>query len=103
VSDFLPLLKKRLAYFEGVVSDITATAAPLIERVYVVDSTTKRGNVASYQPGGENAKPSARASGDRITVSAVDWSMRIAVKRGQPAKWIGILERVAREKMRATS
>ena len=82
---------------------IATEAAKQIQADLRAASTTRRGNVPLFAgPLSPITIPStATASGNVITVSAVDWVMRKARQKGQPLEWVATVQRVALDRLRA--
>jgi hypothetical protein len=85
---------------------IATEAAAEIQADLRLASTTRAGNVPLY--GGPlrgnvdgTVPTTATASGATITIRAVDWVLRKAREKGQPAEWIGTVQRVALRRLRA--
>jgi hypothetical protein len=67
-------------------------AAREIEAKLVSDATTKRGNVPSFGRLGD-VKIRAVPSENGVNVTAAEWVMDIAHRRGQPREWAQIVAR----------
>ncbi len=90
-------LKARLdAFKRGIPDGAMGAAAREIKAVYLVDSVSKRGNTP-YTP----VDVQARGDSTGVRVTAPDWSLAIANREGQPAKWREIIARTIRERMGA--
>jgi hypothetical protein len=73
------------------VGDVALTnAAPRILAKLTGDARTKRGNVPSYGKFGE-VPITSKVEGRAIAVTAADWVMGVAEKKGQPEQWADIL------------
>lgn len=90
-------LKARLKALVATPKTAAERAAPRIEEKLKSDATTRRGNIPSFTPGGPDVPIAVTAEGNEIKVNAVDWVLRKANERGQPAEWAEIV----REEVRA--
>jgi hypothetical protein len=94
-------LNRRLVQIKALPALVARRAAPVIQARLTKAATTRRGHVPSFSPGGPDVPIAATANGDTITVTAVDWSMAIAIDRGQPAEWIEDVRQAVADEARA--
>ncbi len=91
----LDQLKKRLVQVKGAAVATAFAAAPLIEAKLRRDATTRRGNVPSYGDKGD-VPIAAEVRSQAILVTAPDWCLEKADKRGQVDGWTEIVQGQAR-------
>lgn len=84
-------IRSRIVEIEGAPARVAEVAAPRIEARLRSDSTTKRGNVPCYGKFGD-IPTTATALPAAVEVSAVDWVIEQADKRGQIDEWVGIVK-----------
>jgi hypothetical protein len=72
-----------------------AAAAREVKATYLADSVSERGNTP-YTP----TDVQCRADSLGVTLTAPEWSMKIARRENQPAKWREIIRRHTRAALR---
>lgn len=93
-------LRERIIAVRQIPREVTAKVAPIIQAKLIADSTTKRGNVPSYDKFGD-VKTVANSTPNSIEVTAADWVMSKAASSGQIDEWCSILESATAEAVKS--
>jgi hypothetical protein len=86
----IDLIRERIAEIQATPSVVATAAAPRIEEQLKSDARTKRGNVPCFGPMG-TIPIEVTAQGNEIRVTAANWVLAKAQKKGQPEVWLGIV------------
>ncbi len=92
-------MRSRIAEIKTASARVAPACVAPLRSIVVENARTRRGNVPLYVgPLSDVEIPiTVTASGNAITIRAVDWSMRQMVSKGSPVEWITVVSLVARD------